>query len=113
MSDWDLPKPQSEPDPTTDIDKLDIDKLHIEQDSPKKKQVKVTGSLIPLPMSEEEKATLGEITEEAMEGLTEAEKMYQLEEDNYALHQKVYIGQLSNEEERDTESDYSGYDHFG
>ena len=57
MSDWDLPKPQSEPDPTTDIDKLDIDKLHIEQDSPKEKQVKVTNSLIQLPMSEEEKAT--------------------------------------------------------
>ena len=34
LLDWDLPKPQSEPIPTTDVDKLDIDKLHIEQDSP-------------------------------------------------------------------------------
>ena len=52
LSDWDLPKLQSESDPTTDIDKLDIDKLHIKQDSPQEKQVKVTNSLIPLPMSE-------------------------------------------------------------
>ena len=74
MSDWDLPKPQSEPNPTTDVDKLDIDKLHIEQDSPKEIQVKVTNSLIPLPMSEEEKATMGETMEETMEGLTEVEK---------------------------------------
>ena len=64
-------------------------------------------------MSEEEKATTGEMMEETMEGLTEVEKRYQLEEEKYALYQKVYVGQLSKEEESDTESDYSGYNHFG
>ena len=113
LLDWELLKPQCEPDPTTDIAKLDIGKLNIEQDSPKEKQVKVTDSLILLSMSEEEKATMGETTEETTEGLTEMEKRYQLEEEKYALHQKVYVGQLCNEEESDTESDYSGYSHFG
>ena len=107
MSDLDLPKPQSEPDPTTDLDKL-----YIEQDSPKEKQFEVTDSLILLPMSEDEKATLGEMMEETMEGLTEVEKRYQLEEEKYALHQKVYVGQFSDEEESDMKSDYSGYSHF-
>ena len=50
-----LPKPLSEPNLTTDVDKLDIDKVHIEQDTPKEKQVEVTDSLILLPKSEEDK----------------------------------------------------------
>ena len=112
MSDWDLPKLQSEPNSTTDVDKLHIDTLHIGQDSPQEKQVKVTDSLIPLPMSEEEKATRGETKEETTEGLTEAEKRHQLEEEKYALHQRVYIGQLSDEEESHAKSDYSDYNHF-
>ena len=86
MSDWHSPKPQSESDPTTDVDKLDIDKLHIDQDSLQEIQVEVTDSLILLPMSEEEKATMGEVEEETMEGSTEVEKRYQLEEERYALH---------------------------
>ena len=91
------------------VDKVDKDKLHIEQDSPKKEQVEVTDSLVPLPTSEEEKATM-EVT---MEELTEVEKRYQLKEEKYVLHQRAYIGQLSNEEESDTGSDYSGYSYFG
>ena len=71
LLDWDLPKPQSEPNPRTEVDKLDTDKLHIEQDSPKEEQVKVTDSLVPLPMSEEERATMEETTEETTEELTE------------------------------------------
>ena len=30
LSDWDLPKPQSEPNSKPELDKLDIDKLHLE-----------------------------------------------------------------------------------
>ena len=51
--------------------------------------------------------------EETMEGLTEAENRYQLEKEKYALHQKVYVGQLSDEEDSDTKSDCSGYSHIG
>ena len=117
MSGWDLPKPQSEPNPRTEIDKLDINKLNIEQDSPKEEQVEVTDSLVPLPTSEEEKATMEgtmeETMEETTEELTEAEERYQLKEENCALYQRVYVGQLSDEEQSDTGSDYSGYSYFG
>ena len=96
LSDQDWPKPQSEPDPRTEVDKLHIDKLHIEQDSPKEEQVEVTDLLIPLPTSEEEKATMegtmGETMEETMEELTVDEKRYQLEEEKYVLPQKAYLG---------------------
>ena len=42
-----------------EVDKLDIDKLHLEQDSPKEEKVEVTNSLIPPPTTgkEEKKAT--------------------------------------------------------
>ena len=53
-----------------------------------------------------------EITKETTEGLAEEEKRYLLEEEKYALHENVYVGQLSDEEESDTESDCLGYDHF-
>ena len=51
LSDWDLPKPQSEHDLKLEIDKLDIDKPHIEQGSPKEEWIEVTNSLIPPPMT--------------------------------------------------------------
>ena len=73
-----MPKPQSEPNSKPEVDKLDLDKLLLEQDSPKEEQIEVTNSLIPPPTTskEEEKATI----EKAMEGMTEAENKYQQEE---------------------------------
>ena len=63
-------------------------------------------------MRKEDKATMEEMKEETLEASTEVEKRYQLEEEKYALHQKVYVGQFSDEEESDTKSDYSGYSCF-
>ena len=110
LSDWDLPKSQSEPSSKLGVDKLDIDKLHLEQDRPKEEQIEVTNSLIPPPTTgkEEEKVTM----EETMEEMTEGEKKYQ-QEGKYTLQEKIYIGQLSKEEERDTGSEYSCYSDFG
>ena len=106
LSDWDLPKPQSEPNSKLEVDKLDIDKLNVAQDSPKEEWIKVTDSLIlpPTTSEEEEKAT--------MEELMEAEMGYQQEEQKCALQEKVYIGQLSQEEESNDSSDYSGFSYF-
>ena len=39
LSDWDLPKPQSEPNSKLEVEKLDIGKLHLEQSSPKEEQM--------------------------------------------------------------------------
>ena len=102
-----MPKPQSEPNSKLEVDKIDIDKLNLEQDNPREEWIKVTDSLIPPPTTsvEEEKAT--------MEELMEMETKYQQEEEKYGLQQKVYIDQLSKEEESDTGSDYSGYSYFG
>ena len=98
-----MPKPQSEPNSKPEVDKLEIGKLHLEQDSPKEEKIEVTDSLIlPLTMSKEEEKA---ITEEVME----AETKYQQEEEKYALQQKIYVGQLSKEEESNTSSEYSGY----
>ena len=111
LSDWYLAKHQSEPNSKLEVDKLDIDKLHLEQDSPKEEWIKVTNSLIlpPTTSEEEEKATMEEATEE----MTEVEKKYQQEEEKYTLQEKIYIGQLSEEEASNTRSEYSGYSYFG
>ena len=59
------PNPNLSPIQKAEEDKLDIDKLHIAQDSPKEEQIKVTDLLILLPMtSKEEKAMTKEMTEE-------------------------------------------------
>ena len=47
LSDWDLPKPQSESDRKPEVDKLDIDKLNFEQDSPKEEWIEITDLLTP------------------------------------------------------------------
>ena len=62
--------------------------------------------LIPPPTTSKEEKV---ISEEMME----AEMRYQQEQEKYVLEQKVYIGQLSKEEESNTGSDYSGYNYFG
>ena len=94
-----MPKPQSEPHSKPEVDKLDIDKLHLEQDSPKEEKIKVTDLLIPPPMTseEEEKTMTEEMMEETKEEIVEVEKKYKQEE-KYTLQEKVYIGQLSEEE---------------
>ena len=63
-------------------------------------------------MSEEEKATMGEMTGHNRRIDTSREEV-PTRGRKYALHQTVCIGQLSDEEESDTKSDYSGYSHFG
>ena len=83
-----------------------MDNLALEHDNPKQEQIQVTDLLmLPPTMDEEEKAT----TEEKMG----AETRYQQKEETYMLQQKIYVGQLSEEEESDTGTKYSGYSYFG
>ena len=105
-----MPKPQSEPNSKLEVDKLDIDKLHLEQDSPKEELIEVTDLLIPPPtIEEEEKATMDKTMEEMMK----EEKKYQQEEEKYTLQEKICMVQLSEEAESYTGSKYSGYSYFG
>ena len=52
------------------------------------------------------------MTEKTDDKLTEAEKRNQLEDEKYVMYQRACIGQISGEEESDTESDYSEGDYF-
>ena len=54
-----------------------------------------------------------ETIEETVEEMTEVEKKYQQEEEKYVLQEKICIGQLSEEEESITRSEYSGNSYFG
>ena len=76
FSDWDLPKPQSEPDSKPEVHKLNIDKINLEQNSSKEEWIEVTDSLIPPPTTseEEEKAPIEEMTEAEMRYQQEEEK---------------------------------------
>ena len=80
LSDWDLPKLQSDPNSKLEVDKLSMDKLCLEHDNPQEEQIQVTNSLIlPPTMDEEEKAT----TEEKMDVGTNSNQ--QGEEEEYEL----------------------------
>ena len=46
------------------------------------------------------------------EGLSEAEKRFQREEEQYELYDRIYMGQLSDEEESDTGTDDLTYTYF-
>ena len=82
-----------------------MDKLQLDHDNPQEEKIQVTGLLIlPPTMDEEEQVT----TEETMQ----AETRYQQEEVKYMLQHKIYIDQLSKEEESNTGSEYSGYSYF-
>ena len=52
------------------------------------------------------------MAEKTNDELTEVEKRVQQEEEKYTMYQRMYIGQLSEEEESDIESDYSGHHYF-
>ena len=57
LSDWDLPKPQSESNSKPEVDTLDMDKLDLEHDNPQEEKIQVTDMMIlPLTLDREEKA---------------------------------------------------------
>ena len=103
-----MPKPQPNINQKTDIDGLALSKMQIGQNDSKEEQVNVTELLIPLLTTK----ALEEMTEKTDDELTKVEKRDQQEEEKYMMYQRTYIGQLSEEEESNTESDYSGSSYF-
>ena len=102
--DYNMPKPQTDIDQKTDVDEIAFSKLQIRQSDPKEELVEVTGSLIPLPMTR--------VPEDMVEKNDSSELSKvdrKQEEEKYKVYQRTYVGQHSEEEETDTESDYSGY----
>ena len=109
LTDYETPRALTENNQTTDVDEVACSKLQIGQGGLREEPIEVTDSLIQPLLTE---------TPEDMTGnndgkeLLEEERKLQQEEENYKQYQRIYVGQLSEEEEGDTESDCSTYSYF-
>ena len=109
MTDYNTPRPLTDIDKTTDVSEVAFSKLQIGQSNPMEELIEVTDSLIPPPLTE----TPGDMTERNdSQELSEVERKLQQEEEKYKLYERIYVGQLSEEEESDTESDNLTYCYF-
>ena len=100
LSDWNLPSPQYNPASKPEgIEKINKDKLSLDPNNPQEEPLQVTSSLIPPSTTdEEEKMDVG--ADNDQQDGKECEEC-----------QKIYVGQLSNEES-DSSSDYSGFSYY-
>ena len=102
LMDYNTPKPQSDIDTTTDVKEVAFSKLQIGQSNLQQEVIEMTDSLIPPPPTE----TPGDMTgKNDGEELSDRERQLQQEEEKYDLYQRIYVGELSEEEESNTESD--------
>ena len=111
QADFNDSKPQTNTEQTTDIDEVAFSNLQIRQSILKEEPIEVTKSLIPPPPMTEAPEDITENTNG--EGLLKAEKRLQREEEKYKLYNRIYIGQLSNEEESITDTNRLTYTYFG
>ena len=111
LIDFNDPKPQTNMEQTTDIDKVGFSKLQIGQDDLKEEPLVVARLLIPQPTVTEPLEQVIENTNG--EGLLEVEKRLQREEEHHELYNRIYMGQLSDEEDSSTDTDDSHYTYFG
>ena len=95
---------------TMDIDEVAFSKLQIRQSNLKEEPLKVITSLIPPPTTE---ASADAMENTDGEGLSEAEKRLQRGEEQYELYNRIYVGQLSDDEESNMDTNGSTYTYFG
>ena len=69
----------------------------------------MTDSLIVPPMTKIPKDT---VEKRNSNELSKVDRKLQEEEEKYELYQRLYVGQFSEEEESNTESDCLGYSYF-
>ena len=106
LMDYNMPRPQTDIDQKADVNEIVLSKLQIEQSDLKEEMTEVTDSLTPPPPTEMPEDMVGE---NANKELSEVERKLQQEEESYEWYQRVYMGQLSEEEESNMESDSSSY----
>ena len=107
--DFNTPRPKTDIDKTTDVNKVAFSKLKIGQSNLKEEPIEMTDALVPPSLTETPRDMSGKNNGKE---LSEAERKLQQEEEKYDLCQRIYMGQLSEEEESDTESDDSTYSYF-
>ena len=110
LIDFNDPKPQTSMEQTTDIDEVAFSKLQIRQSDPKEETLEMMTSLIPPPPTTEASGDTMENTNK--EGLSETGKRFQRKEEQYELYDRIYVGQPSDTEESDMDTDNSTYTYF-
>ena len=105
------PKPKMDKEQTTDVDEVPFSKLQIGQDNQKAEPLEVMESLVPPPTTTE--ASGNTIEDTNGEELMEAERRLQGEEEKYEMYNRIYVGQLSDEEDSDMGTDDTSYIYFG
>ena len=109
LLDYNMPKSQTDIDQKADANEIAFIQLQTRQSDPKEEPVEVTDSLIPPPLTKMSEDT---VEKNSIVKLSEVERKLQQEEEKYEQYQRIYIGQLREEQESDTESDCSGYSCF-
>ena len=98
-------------DKTTDIDEVPFSRLQIGPDDQKEEPLEVT-ELLVLPPSTSE--TPEDPTKNMNDkGLTEVEERLQMEEKKFENYRRIYMGQLSDKEDSNTDMEESAYTYFG
>ena len=114
LIDPDSPKLKTDLDQTMEIDSVPFHNLSLGHDGQKMEEpVEVTQSLVlpPTDMTNVEGVAKDEPGEEEKKHM-EMELRLQKEEERYDLYNRVYIGQFSEEEVTDTETDNLSYSYF-
>ena len=106
LIDLDDPKPQTNMEQTMDIDEVTFSKLQIGQSNLREELLEVKKSLIPAPAPAKAPEEVTGNTDR--EELLEAEKRLQTEEEKYKLYNRIYMGQLSDEKESETDTGGDG-----
>ena len=103
------PKPKMDTEQTMDIDEVPFSKLQIGQGNQKEEPLEVMESLVPPPpMTESSDDTAENKNEEIME----AEKRLQRKEEKYEMYDRIYMGQLRDEGDSDTDTNDTSYTYF-
>ena len=110
LIDFNDPKPKTDMEQTMNIDKIPFSRLQIGQDVQKDEPLEVTDLLVPPPLITE---TLEDMTENNdREGLMEAERKLQREEEENKMYIQISVGPFSDKEDSDTDTDDTAYTYF-
>ena len=111
LIDFNDTKPPTNMEQTMGIEEVVFSKLQIEQSNLREEPLEVMKSLIPPPPVTEAPEEVTEITKR--EDPLEAMKRLQGEGEKYELYDRIYVDQLSDKEESDTDTDGLTYTYFG
>ena len=110
LIDFEDTKPKTDTIQTTDIDEIPFSKLQIGQDIQKEEPLEVMESLVLLSPATETSEDMAKNTDR--EVLMEAEGRLQREEEKSEMSDQIYMGQVSDEEDSDMDTDESNYTYF-